>query len=367
MEVYLFIFIIAAMLTPFDGLRLTHHAQLTLLSIPLVLLVFMAGTRFETGNDWTAYLEYYTFLESWQEKAEDFEIGYRLFSYICKALGLSYQGFLFVAAAIYMSLFFLAFRKQRGAGAIILLFYCTYLLGWMGTARQVLAIGLTVWAGEFLLSKKPLKFFALVMLAATFHLTAVIFLLGFLIPRSMPHNRTYVLCTILCAIGGSLLAIALPSLVDRLAGTEGLGEKVIFYGNVGAEELNQAGGALLQILWYVKRLFFLALFLVMRKRFDTPNLKFYFNAYFLSVLFFLLINPSLPILATRGVSYFSIYELFLLAALIPRQRGFHFITISFLILLAGQRLYTSLYAYHPDLYIPYKGIFINEDFHREMH
>lgn len=367
MEVYLFIFVVVAALTPLDSLRLTQNARLTLLVIPLVFLILLAGTRFETGNDWTAYFEYYRSLASLQDKEDDFEIGYRLFSYACKSLGLTYQEFLFVAATVYMGLFFLAFRKQRGAAAIILLFYCTYLLGWMGTARQVIAIGLTVWAGEFLLSRRPVIFTALVLLAATFHQTALVFLFALALPCTMLSSRSYIIATILCIVGGALLANILPTAIDALAGSEGLGEKVIFYGNIGSDELGQAGGPVLQVLWYVKRLFFLALFILMRSRFDTPVLKFYFNAYFVSVVIFLLINPSLPILATRGANYFSIYELFLLAALIPRQRGFHLVTISFLVLLSGQRLYTSLYSYHPDLYIPYKGFFINQDFHREMH
>ena len=301
------------------------------------------------------------------DKAENFEIGYRLFAYVAKTAGLNYESFLFLSSFLYLGAFFLAFRKQRGAVALALLFYCTYLLGWMGTARQVFAIALTVLAGQSLLDGRRLRFFVLVLLAGTFHQTAVIFLLAWYLMRSLPRLSTILVIVATSIAVGQIGKVLLPIVLDRLTGVEGLGEKILFYGNLGSEELGQAHGALLGVLWYVKRLVFLGFFLAVRRHFNTPALAFYFNAYVFSVALFLIIEPTLPVLATRGANYFSIYELFLLASLVTTRARLSVLVIPMIILLSGQRLYTSLYAYHPDLYLPYKGWFINESIHREVY
>lgn len=367
MELYLVIFALTAVLVPTDRLPATLGARTALLAIPFALLIFMAGLRYETGNDWQPYYEYYLDLREVGDNAENFEIGYRLFAWICKSLGFGYSSFLFTSTLLYMTAFFLSFRRQRGAAALVLLFYCTYLLGWMGTARQVIALALTVCAGEALLSGRRIAFFMLVLLAATFHQTAVLFLLAWFMRLPTISTRTCIVVTVTCVVVGQALTLLLPIVIDQLAGVEGLGEKVVFYGQIGSEELDQAGGAMLAMLWYVKRLVFFAVFLCLRSKLDTPHLKFYFNAYFFSVTFFLVLNPTLPILATRGANYFSIYELYLLAALVVARGRFVAFAIPLLLCVAGQRLYTALYAYHPDLYIPYKGLLVNEDYHREIH
>lgn len=367
MEPYLFIFLITAAMLPCDRMNFTPQARAASLCVPFFLLLLLTGTRVATGNDWGPYFEYYASLKTLADKAEDFEIGYRLFAYGAKALGFNGSGFVFISSLFYLSAFFLVFRRQRGAMALVLLFFCTYLLGWMGTARQVIAIALTVCAGQALLDGHRLRFFLLVLLASTFHQTAAIFLLAWYLARPIVTVRTTVYVVAACAVIGQLLKLLLPPVLDRLTGVEGLGEKIIFYGDLGSEQLGQASGALLGVLWYVKRLAFLALLLVFRRQFNTRALAFYFNAYLVSVALFLIINPVLPILATRGSNYFSIYELFLLASLVITRIRLAVLFVPLILVLSGQRLYTSLYAYHPDLYLPYKGLFINEDLRREVY
>jgi hypothetical protein len=367
LELYVLIFLVTALLVPTDVVRLTLTARAALLSLPWMLLLYLAGARWQTGNDWNSYFDYYTDLEAIDDYAGDFEIGYRMLAWLVKTAGLPYGGFLFVSAVVYMSCFYLAFRRQRGAMMLILLFYCTYLLGWMGTARQVIALGLTACAGECLLERRRIAFVALVALATTFHQTAILFLVAPLLNRPLRSPQFYLFVVFLASILGQLLLLVVPGLVDSLSGVQGLGDKVVLYSRVGADELNHELGSTLGVLWYVKRLVFLILFLAVREKFDTPRLAFYFNAYVASVVFFLLLNPVLPILAIRGSNYFSIYELFLLSALVTTRGRFAALVIPFLVVLSAQRLYTGLYAYHPDLFIPYKGLFINEELRREMY
>jgi hypothetical protein len=367
MEPYLLVFLIMAALLPLDRMKFSPQARTASLCLPFVLLLLLTGTRVATGNDWGPYFEYYASLKTLGDKAEDFEIGYRLFAYGVKALGINNSGFIFLSSLFYLTAFFLVFRRQRGAMALVLLFFCTYLLGWMGTARQVIAIALTVCAGQALLDGHRLRFFVLVLVATTFHQTAAIFLLAWYLTRPVAKVRTTFFVVAACVVIGQLLKIVLPIVLDRFTGVEGLGEKIVFYGDLSSEELGQASGTMLGILWYVKRLAFLVLLLVFRRQFNTRALAFYFNGYLLSVALFLILDPVLPILATRGSNYFSIYELFLLASLVNTRLRLAVLFVPLILVLSAQRLYTSLYAYHPDLYVPYKGLFINEDLRREVY
>jgi hypothetical protein len=364
MEPYLFIFLVIASLVPTDRMSFTPAARLVSMTIPFLLLLLLTGTRVSTGNDWLSYYDYFANLSLLGDKSEDFEIGYRLFAYLGKIAGLNYQVFVFLSSLLYLGVFFFVFRKQRAPIVLVLLFFCTYLLGWMGTARQVIAIALTVLGGQFLIEGHRFRFFVMVILAGLFHQTAWIFFIAWFLVRPILKISTNLVIILTCVVAGQLVTVILPLLLDGFSGIAGLGEKVIFYANLGSQDLEQASSDLLGVLWYVKRLAFLGLFLVFRRHFNTKALAFYFNAYLLSVALFLIINPTFPILATRGSNYFSIYELFLLASLLLTRANLSILFFPLLILISGQRLYTSLYAYHPELYVPYKGIFINEEIQR---
>jgi hypothetical protein len=231
----------------------------------------------------------------------------------------------------------------------------------MGTARQVIAIAITVLAGQSLLEGYQRRFVALVLLAGCFHLTAIIFLFAWYLVRPAPKLSTSIMIIVMCFGAGQIGQIFLPLLLDLISGVAGLGEKIIFYANLGSENLDHASADILNTLWYVKRIAFLCFFLIFQAHFNTKALSFYFNAYMLSVILFLIINPTFPILATRGANYFSIYELFLLAFLTTVRTKIFILFVPLFVLLSGQRLYTSLYSYHPDLFIPYKGLFINDE------
>ena len=367
MTIYLTIFVAIAALLPTDYLRISRGGRIACLLFPFFLLLILAGTRIETGNDWGPYHDYFEQLTAFGDKEQDFEFGYRLSSYLMKQLGAGYPTFVFTFTFAYLYLFFGVFRKQTGAMALVLLFFTTYLLGWMGTARQVMAIALTVCAGQALLEKKTRTFLIFVVTASLFHQTAIIFLIASLLRRDLKKINFYIYVLVLSIIGGQVMKLALPSIIDVIAGVAGIGEQVIKYSNIGSEELGHQAGQFIEVLWYAKRILFLTIFLFFIRRFESAWLAFYFNAYILSVVLFFIISPTLPILATRGSNYFSIYELFLLSSLMVSLAKWHLIPIFLIITLSGQRLYTSLYAYHPDLYIPYKGLFINETFKREVY
>jgi EpsG family len=356
MEIYAAVFLLIALLTPIDLVASRSELRRATMLLPFALMALLAGTRNEIGNDWEPYWDHFRAAGRLGDNAENFEIGYRVLVQAAKGLSIEYPGFVFLSTLIYLACMYFVFAKQKGPLTLTLLFYVTYLLGWMGTARQVIAIALTLLAVECLLARRRWLFAGLVVLASTFHLSALAFLLVRFVPWRLPKASTCVGLAAVAAVLGLLLEYVAPTLIDRFLGTEGLGDKVVYYAKFGIDDLDIASGNFLTILWYIKRLAFLAVFVLLRHRWQTHALKFYFNLYLISVLIFLVVNPVLPIAAVRLSLYFAVYELFLLAALIgvPRWRWAP-LALVVLVLVAGQRLYTSLYGYHPELLIPYRS------------
>ena len=87
--------------------------------ISFVILVFFAGFRFDTGWDYNGYRDYYNNIPSLLEiptyydefSAIYFEPGFKLFMSSLKALGIEFQGLLFITNFITTIFFFIFIRR----------------------------------------------------------------------------------------------------------------------------------------------------------------------------------------------------------------------------------------------------------------
>src|SRR5262249_61883558 len=106
--------------------------------------------------------------------------------------GLDYTGFLMLSAAIYMSAFAIVFARFRHPAVLLLFFFCVYMLGFMGTQRQTLAMGFTSLAVLRFFDRRPVSGVALCVLGTLFHYTALISLVAIVVPRSRLSVRAFV-------------------------------------------------------------------------------------------------------------------------------------------------------------------------------
>ncbi len=66
--------------------------------------------------------------------------------------------------------------KQPYVAIIVLLFFSGQLFGLMGANRQIIAISICVVAGEFLYNNKYRMYFLSILIASTFHISSIVFL-----------------------------------------------------------------------------------------------------------------------------------------------------------------------------------------------
>jgi len=145
-------------------------------------LILFIGFRGEVGGDWGSYkwgfinqLEL-SFAQKFVPTGQIPDPGFVVLQHL-----MGEMGFTFVSVNVASSLFFviglLKFCKAlpRPYLALAVAFPYMIVVVSMGYMRQSIALGIVMYAIEFLITKKNTKFFIYVMLAATFHKSAVLF------------------------------------------------------------------------------------------------------------------------------------------------------------------------------------------------
>ncbi len=142
-----------------------------------LLLTLMIGLRHEVGGDWRTYVEHIT-NASYQTLGEALNTGdpaYNLLNWIAAKTGLGAY-FVNAVCALFFSWGLVVFCRAQPRPWLALLVAVPYLVTVvaMGYTRQGVAIGLAMMGLVALTERKLLRFVLLVVLAATFHKSAVI-------------------------------------------------------------------------------------------------------------------------------------------------------------------------------------------------
>ena len=121
-----------------------------------------------------------------------------------------------------------------------------------------------------------------------------------------------------------------------------------------------------RILPTISRVSLLALFLACFRSLSTDSDRLYLKFYFLSVIIVILLSSAAFVLAERVAIYFSIFQIHLLALLTQRLRvpAARQLCCTMLLLVSLTRLWTSTHVTHPEIFLPYKGVLINQDVYR---
>ncbi|MFX0556546.1 EpsG family protein [Maribacter sp. CXY002] len=330
------------------------------------LLVFQVGFRWQTGTDWDSYLQHFEEINTISDvflTITGFEQGYSFFVLAVKSIWNSYTAFLVAHALFYYALVFSAFKKLSPYFFIsMMLFYATN-MGVLGANRQLIALGICLFSLRYVIDRSVVKFFLCIGFAFFFHSTAIMFVVYYFLYRDIDRFWIFALLIVSFIIGKTGLPFFLFSFLGDNIG--GMGSaKVLYYTERYQEdsELYRLG-----IMGLVKRLVFIGLF-IYNYDYLTAKLSYYkliFNGYFVGLIIYFLFSSSILVLVNRGGLYFATMEVLLLASqfLLLKNKD-HKVLMLVIIFVASIFLFYQSLANYGDLFIPYKGIFINEDFHR---
>jgi hypothetical protein len=304
--IYLIITFIIIILAYLEGINKSNKfSQYAALGIVIVMILF-AGLRDKVGTDWDAYYNAY------QNPNENigFEIGYTLLNGIFGNLHIPYNCFLLFINGLSLILMYFFVKKNSIFMVIGLLVFFSDLFLYFNLSgiRQAVAMSITCYSITFALQKQFLRFVLLVLVAACFHMTAVIFLLAYFIPKGKISKIYLLALPALFFIGFYFLEpitewITVNTLKDAT-----------FY-----VQLQEKADSIVQ-LYYVgvakRAVIILAILLFGRKLLTDSNSRYFFNLYVFGFIFFVCTYLISPDIGVRLSSYFTIFDIVLAGNLI---------------------------------------------------
>lgn len=368
MLIYLCVFLILFGLAFLDLFSNDQRLKIYGLYFSFVVLLFFVGLRDETGTDWLPYKEYFELVSSNSNTYDfNFEFGYSFIVKIGALIGLNYHSFLFIYTFAYLAIFYICFARAKNPNTLVFLFYSIYLIGLMGTARQIFAMALCTCALDYLIRKKNFVFFSLVILSSTVHIASLIFLLFLFAQKNIDYSyRNFLLFTIVVL----LLYLISPVLFEFITYiariSPRIGDRLAEY--VISENYTQiyvAADSTAVVLLLTKRvvIFILIFYWIKVSPFAYSN-QIILNGYAFGIIIFSILYSIAPAVAIRLSLYFSFFDIFVLSNFATKKRRYLFFLI-FIFVFSFERFASSL-TYDSDLLIPYKGLIFNTDVYRTL-
>ena len=327
---------------------ITKKKSNILLYSSVILFLWLIVAFRECGFDYENYRYIGKYLSSsyWKNNAEYFriEIGY---SYLSFLLG-NYRTTIIFMATITLSCyaFFIYKRSSYPIFSIYLLLVTLIYSSIMGQYRQAFAVGLFFVALLFYKYNKII-FITLILIASTFHLSAIIAFIIFLIPRHEISNKTYLKLFLLALMSNLLAKMSFIQLSRYLP--------EILLRRIDAYLLSEEGMTTGLNITMIFKLFTLGIFIYNKTIISKfKDGYFFLNIYFLSSFMYLGLG-FLPQLANRGSLYFYSLEYILAAMIIHRTQKYRFLYFSFFMLVSIYRQIAFFNGLGHQDYIPYKS------------
>ena len=236
-------------------------------------------------------------------------------------------------------------------------------MGFIGANRQLIALGVCLYALRYVSDRKALKFFLFVGIAFLFHRTALIFSIFYFLNRDIKKSLVLGILAIAILLGRTNFPYLAFTFVGEYFGGMA-SSKVFLYLDRSQDDLMNNK---LTILGLLKRLAFLGLFLYNYKFLASKlsQYKLIFNGYFVGLVFYFLFSSTLLIMVNRGSLYFNVMETILLACqfLVITNKHLKVNSLIILWIISIFLMFQSISGYS-DLFLPYKGVNINTEFHR---
>ena len=198
-------FILFAVLLVFSVLEVygkLGRAREPLFWLTALGMALFTGFKWETGTDWEAYRGYFVAHESveiW--RFIEYETGYEIWNRVVSSFTQNYTVYMTLTGAITTGLIFLAFRLSSPLWFPAALVSFANTLVSFSLTRQTIAASFILVAFVILTKEKRLLFVALVLLAATFHVSALVALVALLLNKQFPGQIVALVVGLSFAIG----------------------------------------------------------------------------------------------------------------------------------------------------------------------
>jgi hypothetical protein len=278
----------------------------------LLLFALISGIRWNVGTDHLNYLRnYQDLLRGWDLRRDNYETGYVLISNFFAYLGFHFTINFAFFALLQLFLIYYAFRDERYLLpylGLLIVFGEPYLM-WMNGIRQAVAACLFVFSIKYIIEKSLIKYVLVILLATTFHKSAIFLLLFYFLPNINYFNNSYITIALL------FLAVAVGTNPYWLSATDHMANILSYIGyEKYADNLydiiedrrrdmafgpRRLVGVLLSIaiIWYFPKVY---------KLYNNKRMLFCFNLAIIGALYYNLFANA-GALFLRLIYYFAIF------------------------------------------------------------
>ena len=194
---YLIVFCILTLLSLLNVQYNDRVSRQMLMPLVVIMLICIAGLRYETGGDWKTYTTIFNNYPNLQQLIAKPQLmfnrateeGFVLFCAVVKSISGNVQLLFFVVTAIDILLIASALPKYTKYPVLALLcYYCIlYFSLEMIYIRQAMAVALCFHALQYVQEKKFFRFMFFILIACTFHRVAIVLIpLYFVIDKKIP-------------------------------------------------------------------------------------------------------------------------------------------------------------------------------------
>ncbi|EGQ7899948.1 EpsG family protein [Vibrio parahaemolyticus] len=353
--IYYIVFLIIFLIAILDVLKKSEYIKIAQLLLFSFVLVIFSGLRFNVGWDFDNYKMIFEERGNLQSIYEmKMEPGYLLLNTLSKEISDNYTLLFFIVALLSISLKLIFIRKYSPYFALSLLYYFAlyFLAKEMGQIRQALAVSLLLISTIYIIKEQWTKFFILVCLATSIHISSIVFFAAYPIAKMRINKRRF-LFFIFIGIGLSLINFnqILIFFLDLLPSSFPLKMRALYY--FDNEKETGRIGLTFGIVWK------LLIFVFIYTRYECLKMKYkyfepLFNIYLLGSVVFFSLNSS-RIFAGRLTESFMVLEIIIVPIVIHslKKISFKLLAISMVALYCLLKL--SQFASDPQ-YVNYKSL-----------
>ena len=250
------------------------------LIIALAIYAVIFGLRLGVGVDFWGYKQWYDSAYAGLGVNDSLEPGFNLLIKLCVALGMPFSVFLTIVAFMQIYLIFLSIKSYKSVYPMLAL---TFMLGcvWLTYAnglRQQLAFCIFAYSIQFISNKSFLKYYICVLLAFTFHSSAILlipFYLLFYLRMEWFKNIGIQVCLLIIALIASTMSLVtnLVEPVEQFAELLGYG---YYFNNSQYEFASEV---------HIGIGYFINLFVVLLLIFNSNYVKCFYDNSFIKIIY----------------------------------------------------------------------------------
>lgn len=317
------------------------------------ILFFIASMRYQTGYDYVPYYNFfYEIRNSSLGIAElatklNMEVGYVLLNILLSKF--SFKLFFIVVSALTVlpKCYFIS-KINKNNFFVLFCYYCTVFLTYdMGIIRQGISLSILLFSIKYIMNRKYIPFQSIVILAALFHSTSIIFSFAYFISYKQYSCKTYFsMCLISIIFTLFFNTSSLLSIIPSLGGM--IDSKISYYSNY--YEVTSI------VISLIKRVIVMFLFLYFcKKKKNNYDDLFWLslNIYALSIVLMSLFNGT-AILATRGTMSLYMFQIVCYSYILNNKKVVEYTCLLLLCLALFFNSFIGPLKDKYNFYLPYK-------------